>query len=225
MNVIQPNCRVQFTAADIDFIVSALHPKVSGAEALLNLLADEESRDLILDDEKLFRAVLEDPGCLRISPHFYFYILVRNVFRRSGLSERQLADYVAELLAEFSRTENTEFRAGRGKPPLHYVVDMLATIEQADDVTSFYIRAYIGNHSLFLTGVFPERIRYRSQRSGAPGLSYYEEIGRASYRAASNHRLAEKYNLTQIFDTLGERFNVTRRALNDLGERLLMLGN
>src|SRR4026208_1444475 len=106
MKLIQPNCRFQFTPEDIDFIVNVLHPKVKNADTLLTLLADEESRDLILDDETLFRAVLEDRKCLRISTHFYFYILVRHVFRKSHLPERALADYVAELLADFSRTEN-----------------------------------------------------------------------------------------------------------------------
>jgi len=104
MKLIQPNCRVQFTPEDIDFIVNVLHPKVKNADTLLTLLADEESRDLILDDETLFRAVLEDPKCLRISTHFYFYTLVRHVFRKSHLPERALADYVAELLADQERS-------------------------------------------------------------------------------------------------------------------------
>jgi hypothetical protein len=225
MKLIQPNCRVQFTPEDIDFILTVLQPSVKSRDSLLKLLADEDSRDIILDDERLFRTVLENPHCLRISTHFYFYILVRNVFRKSDLSERQLADYVAELLADFSRTENTELRLKKDSPPLTYYVDMLATLEQVDKTTAFYIRAYVGNQSLFMCGVFPERIRYRAQRCGAPDLRYYEEVGRSSFRVASNHRLAQTYELADIFDTLSERFGQTRRALNDLGERLLMLGD
>src|SRR5438309_619268 len=107
MNVIQPNCRVQFTGEDVDFILSVLRPKVGSADGLIQLLADEESRDLILDDENLLRAVLEHRSCLPISTHLYFYILVRQVFRRSGILERAVADYVAEVLTEFSRIERT----------------------------------------------------------------------------------------------------------------------
>src|SRR5436190_20961524 len=102
MNVIRPNCRVQFTAEDIDFIVSVLRPRVSDSQTLIRLLTDEDTRDLILDDEVLLRAVLESRGCLRVSTHFYFYILVRHVFRRSCIKERDVADYVAEVLAEDS---------------------------------------------------------------------------------------------------------------------------
>ena len=102
MLVIQPNCRVQFTAEDVEFVVATLGGESSRAGCLVQLLADEESRDLILDDEKLVHALLESPGCLRVSSHFYFYALVRHVFRRAGIENRAVADYVAELLAQFS---------------------------------------------------------------------------------------------------------------------------
>src|SRR6266704_4599272 len=105
MKMIQPNCRIQFAAEDIEFILSVLGRKLGTAECLVKLLADEESRDLILDDEALFHALLERRGCLRVTSRFYFYILVRNVFRRSDLQNRPVADYVEEVLAQVSREE------------------------------------------------------------------------------------------------------------------------
>src|ERR1051325_899994 len=105
MKMIQPNCRVQFAAEDIEFILSVLRGKIGTAECLIKLLSDEESRDLILDDEALFHALLERRGCLQVSSRFYFYILVRHVFRRSGIQDRPVADYVAEVLAEFASAE------------------------------------------------------------------------------------------------------------------------
>ena len=223
MNVIQPNCRTQFTAEDVEFILGVLGPK--SADSLVKLLADEEARDLILDDESLFRALLEQRGCLRVSTHLYFYVLVRHVFKRSGIEDRQVADYVAEVLAEYSRIENTRCMV-RGKPePLDYFFEMVATLQQVDDHAGFIIRTHIGNHSLFLSGIFPERIRYRAEYKGAPNLKYYEELGRANFRVASDHRLAQKYDLAAIFGTLSERFRATRLALNDLAERLFSLGD
>src|SRR5712691_93870 len=124
MNVIQPNCRVQFTAQDIDFILSVLRPKVGAAECLIKLLADEESRDLILDDEALLHALLERRGCLRVSSRFYFYILVRHVFRRSDLQDRTVADYVAEVLAEFARAERSRCVLPGQKNPLDYFFEL-----------------------------------------------------------------------------------------------------
>jgi hypothetical protein len=222
MMVVRPNCRVQFTAEDIDFILSVLGPKAGSAETLVQLLGDEEARDLILDDESLLHAVLEHRNCLRISTHFYFYILVRHSLRRSDLKERPLADYVASVLSEFSQTDRTRCRVNG--QPVDYFFEMLTALQTADDTTGFYIRAHIGNQSLFLSGVFPDRIRFRADRNGAPGLTYYEGLGISNYRAASDHRLARKYDLDGIFNTLAERFQDTRLALNDLRDRLISLG-
>jgi hypothetical protein len=225
MKVIRPNCRVQFTAEDLEFILSVLRPRVDSQHALVRLLTDEESRDLILDDERLLHAVLENGACVRISTHFYFYILVRQVFRRSGLEDRAVADYVAELLAEFSHLESTRMQTRESGPPIEYLVDMLAALQNSDDITRFYIRAHMGNTSLFLSGIFPDRIRLRAERRGAPGLGYYESVGRACYRQASDHRLARQYDLAGVFDQLAERFQETRLALNDLRDRLVSLGD
>jgi hypothetical protein len=225
MKVIQPNCRMQFAAEDIDFIVSVLGGRLGNAECLVKLLADEESRDLILDDAELFRALLERRGCLRVSTHFYFYVLVRHVFLRSDIKDRAVADYVAELLAEFARSERARCVVPGQPNPLDYFFEMLAALQTADDRTSFHIRVHIGNHSLFLSGVFPERIRFRAEKKGFPDLSYFAALGRTQYRAASDHRLARRYELAGIFNTLSERFETTRKALNDMADRLFSLGD
>src|SRR5439155_18733314 len=225
MKMIQPNCRVQFAAEDIEFIVSVLGAKAGNADCLVKLLTDEESRDQILDDEALFHALLERRGCLRVSTHFYFYILVRHVFQRSGLKDRAVADYVAEVLAEFARTERARCVVPGQPNPLDYFFEMLAALQTADDRTSFQIRVHIGNHSLFLSGVFPERIRFRAERRGCPDLKYYEAVGSAQYRVASDHRLAQRYDMANILSTLSERFAATRLALNDISERLFSLGD
>ena len=225
MKLIQPNCRVQFAAEDIEFIVSVLGGKLGAAECLVKLLADEESRDLILDDEALLHALLERRGCLRVSSRFYFYILVRHVFRRSDIQDRTVADYVAEVLSEFSRAERARFVLPGQRDPLDYFFEMQTALEKADDRTRFFIRVHMGNHSLFLAGVFPQRIRFRAEARGFPDLKYYEAIGRTQYRVASDHRLAQRYALAEVLGTLAERFQTTRLALNDLADRLFSLGD
>lgn len=223
--VIQPNCRVQFTARDVDFILEVLGRGGGPAAALERLLADEESRDALLDDPRLLRAMLERRDCLPLSAHFYFYLLVRHAFRRGGLAERLMADYVASMLAAFARTDRTPVRLPGTLQPAEYFVDLVAALERVDDVTRFHLRAHLGNCALFLSGVFPGRIRFRAGRVGAPGLSYYEQLGRTSFRAASDHRLARRYELDAIFEFLADRFLQVRAALNDLGERLVSLGD
>ena len=225
MKLIQPNCRVQFAAEDIEFILSVLGNKIGTADCLVKLLSDEDSRDVILDDEALFHALLERQGCLRVSSRFYFYILVRNVFKRSDIQDRSVADYVSEVLAEFSRSERARCTVPGQSNPLDYLFEMLTALRAADDRTSFLIRVHIGNHSLFLSGVFPERIRFRAEARGFPDLRYYEGLGRTHYRMASDHRLAQRYEMADILNTLSERFQTTRIALNDIAERLFTIGD
>lgn len=223
MKMIQPNCRAQFAAEDIEFILSVLGAKIGTAECLVKLLADEESRDLILDDEALFHALLERRGCLRVSTRFYFYILVRHVFRRSDLNDRAVADYVAEVLAEFARAERGRCLLPGQPAATDYFFEMLAALRTADDRASFCLRVHIGNYSLFLAGVFPDRIRFRAEARGFPDLRYYEGLGRTQYRVASDHRLAHRYEMAGILNTLSERFGATRLALNDIADRLFTL--
>jgi len=162
---------------------------------------------------------------VRVSSRFYFYILVRRVFRDFKLQDRVLADYVAEVLTEFSKIERSRYMVGGQAAALEYFFELLAAVERADDLGRFHLRLHIGNYSLFLSGVFPERIRARAETRGFPDLRYYEGMGRSSYRVASDHRLAQRFELTEVLGTLATRFGETRAALNDLSERLFSLGD
>jgi hypothetical protein len=189
------------------------------------LLTDPSSRDTVLDDENILRALLEHGGCLRVSTHFYFYILVRRVLKDAGIVDRTVADYVAEMMAEFSRSERARATPAGGPNSLEYFFEMLAALQSADELATFHLRSHIGNQSLFLSGLFPGRILHRAERRGSPGLRYYEDLGKTSFRAAGDHRLARKYELSNVFHTLAERFGAARRALNDLADRLISLGD
>jgi hypothetical protein len=225
MQLIQPNCRAQFTAQDVEFVLEVLGRRIGTAECLVKLLADEESRDLILDDETLFRALLERRGCLRVSSRLYFYVLVRHVFKKSDIDDRGVADYVAEVLAAFSDARRSRCMIPGQPNPLDYVFEMMSALQAADERTSFLLRMHIGNHSLFLSGVFPERIRFRAEVRGAPDITYYEQLGSTHYGIAGDHRLAQRYQMEGILKTLSERFRATRRALNDMTDRLISIGD
>jgi hypothetical protein len=209
----------------VDFVLEVLGRRLGAADCLVKLLADEETRDLILDDETLFRALLERRGCLRVSSRFYFYVLVRHVFKRSDIHDRSVADYVAEVLAAFSDARRAECIIPGQAAPLDYFFEMVSALQTADERTSFLLRVHIGNHSLFLSGVFPERIRFRAEARGFPDLKYYEQLGQTHYRLAGEHRLAQRYRMEGILRTLAERFQTTRRALNDMADRLLAIGD
>lgn len=224
-SVIQPRCRARFTAADVDFVMKVLGKDPNDEHALAQLLAEESSRDLILDDESLFRAVLERTHCLRISSHLYFYVLVRRVLKESGIADREVADYVAELLASYAQPGASSKGSLLSSGSQQTFVEMLFATHQGDQQSSFMLRAHIGDTALFLCGMFPERIAARSRRTGAPGLGYYETIGQQQYAIASNDRLAEEYNVAEVLAKLADQFQGTRTALNDLSDRLISLGD
>ena len=196
MKVIQPNCRVQFTAEDIDFIQAVLGAKAGQGECLVQLLADEECRDLILDDAALFHALLERSGCLRVSSHFYFYVLVRHVLRRAGVEDRAVADYVAEVLAEFSRIDRTRC----------IIPGQTGTLITSSKCLRRYARPT--NEPVFTSGRtsgttrfpvrFSERIRYRTE-SRASRPKVLRSAGESNFRLASDHRLAARYDLGSVF--------------------------
>ncbi len=72
-----------------------------------------------------------------------------------------------------------------------YVTDLMEVLATADRESRFYIMVYFANHYLMMTGVFPDHIRHRAERKGAPQLAFYEEAGRRGFEMASNHQLAQ----------------------------------
>ena len=220
--MIKANCRDRFTAADFEFVVKTLSTCERDAVSLVDLLTDAEARDSILDDPRLVEAVLENVAALTISPQLYFYVLIRHVLKETGAHERSLCDYVASLLESFSQTARMRSPANGHGAPIQYVSDMLVALRDASPVQSFLLRAHVGNYSLFITGIFHERVQSRSQRGG-PDVAFYEEVGRANYKVAAGHRVARSAALDEIYARLADDFREVRCALNRLSETLLHL--
>jgi len=93
----------------------------------------------------------------------------------------------------------------------------------SDERDRFCIRAHIGNHSLFLAGVFPDRSD-PSGEDAIPCLKYTSALTRelSGWRAII---VSRPVRLAPIFSTLADRFQETRLALNDVSERLFSLGD
>ena len=220
--MITPHCRERLTAADFEFIVSTLAKGRHDSAPLAELLTDADTRDAILDSDPLFQAMLESGATLRISPQCYFYILLRHALKERGLASRDTCDYLASLLETFSRTERMSAPGGAGHGTQQYVSDLLLALQNASSHQSFLLRAHIGNYTLFITGVFPERVESRSRRGG-PDVEFLESVGAANFQTAADHQVARQHSLSAIFEQLGERFHDIRLALNDTADRHLHL--
>lgn len=223
MKVIRPNCRTQFTAADQDFIATVLPGLEAPSSGIIRLVRDPEVMDKVLDQPALFRAVLDMHGCLRVSLRFYFYVLVRNVLLRADIQDRDVADYVAEVLAEYSLLQRMRNTEGDEDSRSDYFHEMLEAMERMEDEERFAMQAHIGNYALVLSGIFPGRLQRRVERRAAPGFRFYEELGAAHFRMAGGHYLARRMDMVSILMTLGQAFHVTRVALNHLARRLVFM--
>ncbi len=223
--MIQANCRAQFTADDFSFVVRSLARSQRDAVSLVSLLSDEAERDAILDHELVYRSLIDEGGCLRVSAAFYFYVLTRRVLRQVGVEERALSDYVAAVLLAFSHT--SQLRAHNTEPAtarsFTYVSDLLTQLAACPPEQAFVLRTHLANYSLFLSGMFAERITSHAERRGAPGLSFYESVGQSAYLHVAQHPQARRTDLHTVFEQLGNGFHGVRVALNRLTDSLLHL--
>jgi hypothetical protein len=219
--MIQANCRARFTAADFDFVVRTLARSQSESVSLVDLLADSATRDSVLDSPRLVNAILSNADQLRISSHFYFFILARHVLRDVGITDRKLSDYIGSLLETFSRA-NMAAPHGQDERAHQYISDMLIALTRATPEQAFLIRAHVGNYSLFISGIFHENAQRRRGRGG-PDLSFYEQIGSRNYGLVANDATAKRCELDDVYEKLADRFHEVRLALNHLAEELINL--
>lgn len=141
----------------------------------------------------------------------FFDRAVQASFRDLALHDAPVAAYLADLLTRFARTEQL-FPPGVAVPRLETVVDLLLEAQAAwDDAAAHFgperelsVRRHIGDYTLFMTGVFRERVErvastgfYMSQ--GRKAYRFVSEHGRATARAAARDagplyaRLAERF--------------------------------
>ncbi|MFP4069916.1 MAG: hypothetical protein ACOC4K_03035 [Verrucomicrobiota bacterium] len=203
---------------DLEFVAACLGGSETQTDAIFKLLTDPATVDEILDQPKLIETVLDSIEQLRLSSRLYFYLVTRHSLKRAGLDDADLADYLSGVLDEQLALRG---RPGR-RPPVFYVVDWLNELEKQPREKHFQLYVMAGNYLLFLTGIFPNRIHERRRRRGAPGLGFYEDIGRFSFENASRH--ARNANRDEaIYRRIADRFSDLRSALNDASDRLLHL--
>ena len=147
MRVLQPFCRARLTAADFAFIRTVLLPEMTEQAAFNRLFSDEQMLDVLLDDPRLYRELLESVEHVEVSLPLYFYVTTRNVLTTSGIDDREVADYLASLLV--TSAENRLAPGGaRGQRQGFYAVDMMAGIQAAPPAQAFALTLSLANQDL-----------------------------------------------------------------------------
>ena len=119
------------------------------------------------------------------------------------------------MLTRFARAENL-YPRGTVMPRLETVVDMLREIQHVwqDDASDFKpeqevtVRKHIGDYTLFMTGLFPERVHRTAS------MSYYVHEGKRAYHFVSEHQRAAGSRTRAPFHRLADRFEAYMGALN-----------
>jgi hypothetical protein len=217
--MVHANCRQFFTANDFKFVAEVLARRGGEKVEIARLVGDESARNTALDSQALFDALMDLPEPLPISAHLYFYVVTRHALTQRGVEDRDVSDYVASVLTEFSQTEKLcKLGAPKAREQFNYVVDLLAATQRAPSERVFLIHSHLGNYALFLTGIFPQHVQHREERQGAPSIEFYEDVGASSYRLASDHQMARVHMLTEIYRCISEQFRDIRLALNRLAD-------
>ena len=219
--MILPNVRASFGRAEASYVIWLLTRGSEEDRHYAEVRLREEGFDNILDDPRTLNALLAHGG-FSTAPHpLVFYVLVRHALLEGGVTDRVLADYISALIINFGHGKRA-YRVDDNEPPeYYYLIDLLEAAESATGYRQFLLRAHLGEYSLWLSGLFPDYISARVQRRGAPGLTYYEELGASGYRSAADHRDAAQNGLNRVYRSCAETFTALRIALNRVSDRHL----
>jgi hypothetical protein len=221
--LILANIRGRLRGADLRVAVVALARGDAARRTRYERRLAELGPDALLDEPGLFDALLALRTLAVPSPVLFAYAAVRQTLLAAGIDDRLLADYLAALLLEFG-DHDRQVRAGPGDDrTYHYLVDVLADLGGEDEPgeRGFLRLAHLGNYSLWLAGLFPDYVAARRREAGGPDLPYYDDLGRQGYRRASEHRLARRYGVADIYRAAADRFPALRQAFNRLSDRVL----
>jgi hypothetical protein len=222
--MIRADTRSRLTAHDLELLVLLLSRGSAVERRRVERRLDVEGPDALLDEPALLERLLAVRSLLVPSDHLFFYVVVRHALCRSGVENRDVADYLASMLIAFGQRDRA-WRIDWNDDQRHrYLVDIVQDAEQSSGDRRFKVFAHLGNYALWLAGVFPDYINARRARRGGPDLAYYETLGSRGYGCASDHALADAYGLDEIFRVAAERFPEVRSALNDVSDRVFFAG-
>ena len=147
----------------------------------------------------------------------FFGAMVRPCFASLGIGPGELADYVTDLLARFSRTDQLyRVRDSRGRP-LSTLTDLLVELMEewgSDRAWSFDrevdLRRHCGDYALFLSGIF------RAHVEAGGHLSYYLKEGGESYRLVGERLQLVGARQARLFRGMADRFEELSGTLDYL---------
>ncbi len=138
-----------------------------------------------------------------------FHSLTERGLKQSQLSDREIHQYLSNLLVEFIHVENLYKVRDQAGRRLEYVMDMLERAEEPGSIDKRDIYQHVGDFTLFALGLFPESLQ-RGKR--CISLNHYAVQGRRSYRI--RWEMESYRSAVTVFRKLSEEFEACVFTLN-----------
>lgn len=218
--MILPDVRASFGRDEGALLVHLLEERGEDGDKLREVLA-EKGIDPLLDHPVTARAVFEGPAISTLPLEVVSYVLLRRCLMETGVDDRVLADYATSLFLHFGKAGRADRVSAYDDREYRYLIDIIEEMPEAEGRRAFLLRAHLGNLSLWLSGLFPDRIDHRVHRRGGPGIDYYEEMGQTGFALAADDPFAKRSELDAVFRAASTAFVPMRRALNGFSDRFL----
>lgn len=140
----------------------------------------------------------------------FFHWLTLRTFQDLQIRDRELADYMSDMLSRFVRTDRLyKIRGAQGKP-LESVVEMLLEIEKfsSEFLWERDLLQHTGDYILFMAGLFREYVESHGF------LSYYMEEGPRAYRRVWEMEQELFRPSAHLFERLWRSFEFNAGALH-----------
>jgi len=150
--------------------------------------------------------------------YHFFRRQVQNGLGRINLDERPAVDYLSDLLTRFSRTSALyPYRDNDGRA-LEHIIDFLALQQPASALCgragksrNISISRYIGEYTLFMSGLFRDRLKARCE------LDYYEAHGCSAFGLCADYAIQPERQ--RLFSCLSHNFHSIGTALAQIRQR------
>ena len=208
---------------DREFIHQILDPDLIHSDALNTLLSDHDSLILLLDNARLYDAVINQSQQLSISTHLFFYIILRRELKEFHMQSVTIPEYLSWSLKEFS-IDHPIWKKDLNQLQTHFLnaVDFMDLLKSVNSYQKFSLELWAGNYYLIWSGIFHDFLERREVCHGSPGVQFYERLGLSSFHYAQSHPLAQEFEMTQILDEIvGEYFTV-RKVLSRVSDEILV---
>ncbi len=146
--------------------------------------------------------------------HTFFLKLTRQSFWELGINDAPVAEYVADVLTDFARTENLTQIRSRPEKKLESLVEVLAESKEETFregptlLQERAVRKHQGDYALFMSGIF------RSHVESHGFLDYYFEEGSRSYWIVSELDLSLYRTGFLLYQELSKKFEYYSGALD-----------